>query len=86
MSTATVINEAPLTADLPFDLGDTLKCDREDPPCPNEAAWLIGFKCCERPDSAICEPCRQDVMSFNYVYCKHCSARSRVHNVDWRRL
>lgn len=84
--TDTLVNEAPmLTADLAFDLGDTLECDLRE--CDNEPVWLCDMTCGCDKDIPGCEPCRELVLWWCDAVraeCDTCGRRATFTN--WRKI
>lgn len=86
MTTDTLTNAAPmLTADLAFDLGDTLECDMRE--CAREPVWLCDQACGCDKNIPSCEPCRVAILYYCKVMrgeCEACGAPAGFGN--WRQI
>lgn len=89
--TDTLTNEKPLlTEDLPFDLGDVLKCELFPAKCAgDEAVWLVDSAPCDCfKDIPGCERCRQLVLEWleTYGFMAECTRCGVLHPgyKNWR--
>ena len=79
-----------LTEDLPFDLGETLKCkirpNKWSERCGAEATWIMcDAQCCDAEDSPCCDE-HQDLISYVGIMCGKCERYLPPYKITWRRL
>lgn len=92
MTTATITNDNPLTADLEFDLGDVLKCELPRIGCPREAVWLC-VPACGGEIAPSCDQCRREFIEdvargyrYRYGHCVDCHQLVSPEHYQWRKL